>query len=161
MKNWRHAYLLDVQARQEAARRRVEALQARLQQDQARWQLRLAQERLQLTLASVAPPPTPVPLIVKDAPAFQLRRFMRIEIVFDDEQGKTAIVTQRPSWIGRLFRRRPRSARVYTDTDIMWRYVADDSLVPETLRQRLIEERRWRIELNEGMPAARLLKDKP
>jgi len=70
---------------------------------------------------------------------------VRVEIEFDDERGMRGTLTLRPSWIGRLFGRRTRVARVFlSDQTRDWHFAYDGEWVGSDLEARIKQERRWR-----------------
>lgn len=82
---------------------------------------------------------------------------MPVTIKFEDDRGTRATLTSTPSWIGRLFGRRPRVARIYLSAvpNGGWRFV-DYGWVGFDLEQRITDELRWRTV--DELPAARALK---
>ena len=68
----------------------------------------------------------------------------RITISFDDERGTHGTVTSTPSWLARLFGRRPRVARVFWSTvSLHWCFV-DCFPVDDDLELIIKDQLRWR-----------------
>jgi hypothetical protein len=80
---------------------------------------------------------------------------LRITIEFDDERGTHATLTMSPSWLGRLFGRHRRVARIALGITNDWRFV-DGVWVGSVLEARIKYERRWQT-VGE-LPSARALK---
>lgn len=78
---------------------------------------------------------------------------MKLTILFDDETATQGTLIQEPSWIERLFGRRPRRAQVYFSSSGNGWYFADRTWVGEKLELAIKDEKRWRtvLELPEAI----------
>lgn len=65
-------------------------------------------------------------------------------IEFADERGTAGTITTHPSWLGRLFGRKPRVAHFFRSQRDDWRFSYDGEWVGTDLTKALDEERRWR-----------------
>ena len=80
---------------------------------------------------------------------------MRVSVEFEGvnrTQGTMSIV---PSWLGRLFGRRARAARIKFVTYLGWRYDVDDAEIGADLEKIVNQQRRWQ-EIR-GVPPARVV----
>lgn len=84
---------------------------------------------------------------------------MRVVVEFDDQARTRARVTVLPSWLGRLFGRRPRTARIYY-RDLGgphlsdWLFEVDGDRLPTDLAKIVGHERRWQTR---DVPTARTI----